>query len=126
LYQTGRRKLVQWGMAAGGLAVLLALGLTYNAVRLKIDHQHEAVRLMSLLGATPAMLSGLYWVQGAILGGIGGLAGALLLSLLTTLVATRIATNLNLVEPSVMLCGLTGAVLGVLGGVLAVGRYLKI
>lgn len=125
LYQTGQRKLAQWGLIAGSLAILLALGLTYNAVRLKIDHQREALRLMSLLGATPAMLRGLYWVQGTILGVIGGIAGAALLSLLILLVQSRLVTQLNLVGPSVILCTLAGGVLGVVGGLLAVGKYLR-
>jgi cell division transport system permease protein len=125
LFQTGRQKLSQWGMITGSLAVILALALTYNAVRLKIDNQREAVRLMALMGATPGMLRRVYWVQGTLLGLIGGIIGAVLLSLLTTLVESRLAHGYQLVGPSFVLCTLTGGALGFLGGAAAVGKYLK-
>jgi cell division transport system permease protein len=126
LFQNGRQKLSQWGLITGSLAVILALALTYNAVRLKIDNQREAIRLMALMGATPGMLRRIYWVQGILLGSGGGVIGAVLLSLLISLVESRLAHGYQLVGPSFVLCTLTGGALGVLGGMAAVGKYLKI
>jgi cell division transport system permease protein len=126
LFQNGRRKLSQWGLITGIVAVLLALSLTYNAVRLKIDHQREAVRLMSLLGATPGTLRCIYWIQGAVLGAIGGIVAAFVLVALAMLIETRLVAGFHVVGPSMILCVLAGGALGILGGVLAVGKYLKI
>jgi len=126
LLHSGHRKLADWGLWAGGIAMLLAIGLTYNAVRLKIDHQRDTIRLMSLFGATPGMLRGIYWMQGIFLGAAGGIASAVLLSVLAIWIQARLAAGFNLVQLHAVLPILAGAFLGALGSALAVGRYLKV
>jgi cell division protein FtsX len=78
------------------------------------------------MGATPGMLRRVYWVQGILLGIVGGFIGAVLLSVLISLVESRLAHGYQLVGPSFVLCTLAGGGLGILGGMAAVGKYLKI
>ncbi len=125
VHQT-RRRLSEWGGVLGGLAVLLAIALTYNAMRLKIDQQRSALYLMSLMGATTGMLRGIYWMQGILLGAAGGVLAAGVLQMVKFLFQVRWLGDLQLVLPQLWLTILVGAGLGWLGGLVAVGRGLKV
>ncbi|RJP79371.1 MAG: FtsX-like permease family protein [Candidatus Zixiibacteriota bacterium] len=126
LIHNGRQRVARWGAFLGGAALLLALGLTWNAVRLKIEAQREAIHLMGLMGATPETLRGAYLVQGAILGMMGGACGAALLSVAAVVLQTQLAPGLGLALPHLWLLIPLGGLLGMPGGLLAVGRYLKL
>ncbi len=125
LLQEGQGSLFRWGLIAGMAAVLLAVGLTYNVVRLKIDAQRETIKLMSLLGATPGTQRGIYLVQGIILGMIGGLISAGGVALAGALLQFRFSPSLHLELPHVWLLMPAGGLLGMLGALLAAGKYLK-
>jgi len=125
LLSLGRQKLDTWGLMFGLSALVISLALTYNAVRLKIGRQREALRLMSLLGATPRARRGTYWGQGVILGGVGGLLGWIGLSYLASTLQGQFSSSINLILPGFWAMILTGIILGVLGSALAVGKYLK-
>ncbi|HEX7342625.1 MAG TPA: permease-like cell division protein FtsX [bacterium] len=125
LLTMGRRQLNTWGFILGVSTLIIALALTYNAVRLKIGRQRTALRLMSLLGATPRALRGIYLVQGVILGGVGGLLGWICLSYLASTLQIQFSPGLRLLQPSFWAMLLVGLVLGILGSTLAAGRYLR-
>jgi len=126
LVHSGMQKLIRWGLIIGFIVVWLALGLTFNAIRLKIDHQKEAIRRMSHLGATPLSLRAIFWVQGAILGLAGGLISAGAIGLLALLAGWRLGGALPVQIPALYLLPLTGFLMGFAGSALAVGRYLSI
>ena len=125
LISIGRQKLDTWGLLLGLSALIISLALTYNAVRLKIGRQRAALRLMSLLGATPRALRGSYLMQGTILGGAGGFLSWISLSYLVSTLQGQFSSNLNLIQPGFWAMILAGIILGVLGSALAVGRYVK-
>jgi len=125
LLSLGRQKLDTWGFMFGLSALLISLALTYNAVRLKIGRQRAALRLMSLLGATPRALRGTYLIQGMMLGGVGGLLGWIGLSFLAATLQGQFSSSPNLILPGFWSMILSGILLGILGSALAAGRYLK-
>ncbi|MCX6641348.1 MAG: permease-like cell division protein FtsX [bacterium] len=122
----GKQRLSSWGYFGSIAIILIALGLIFNAARLKIDAQRDGIHLMSLLGATPWMLRGIYLTQGAILGGIGGLVSSILIVGLRFVVQMRLAGGIDLVLPHPYLPAVGGLLLGMIGGGLAVGRYLRV
>lgn len=126
LFHSGMKKITRWAMIVGSAAILLAIGLTYNAIRLKIDQQQDAIRLMSLMGATPISLRGIYWVQGALLGIAGGICAACFLLFLAALARFSLIGGKEIILPQVWLLSLWGCFLGLLGSTIAVGRYLKV
>jgi cell division transport system permease protein len=126
LLHAGNRKLTGWGLFIGALAVFLAVGLTFNAVRLKIMAERETMNLMSLLGAVPGTLRAIYWVQGAILGAIGGLLSAGLILLLAAVIQFRLINGVDISVPHLYLLVVGGCLLGMVAGGLAVGKYLKV
>ncbi len=125
LLTMGRRQLNTWGFIFGILSLIIALALTNNAIRLKISRQRTALRLMSLLGATPRALRGTYLIQGMILGGVGGLLGWIGLSYLASALQIQFSPGLRLLLPSFWAMLSAGLFLGILGSALAAGRYLR-
>lgn len=126
LIHAGMRKMTRWGAVFGLIACLLSAGLTFNAVRLKIEAQREAVKLMSLLGTTPGILRSIFLLQGAILGSIGGGIGAVLMLGIAALAQLRLSPGLDVQIPHPYLPILVGCLLGIISGLAAVRRYLVV
>lgn len=126
LLHKGMAKLTVWGFIFGCLATILALALTFNSVRLKIDAQRDSVRLMSLLGAKPVTLRAIYWIQGLILGALGGIVAAGVIVGLAALFQYRLAPGIEIIVPHVGFPVVFGCLMGMFGGLIAVGRYLEV
>lgn len=126
LIHSGMRKLTLWGLLVTGLTLFIAVGITFNAIRLKIHSQQDAMNLMSLLGATPATLYAVYWIQGAILGILGGCLSAGIILAIRSILRMRIAGTIDIVAPHTYFLIVAGGILGILGGLLAVKKYLKV
>ena len=123
---SGMGKLALWGLGGGLFAIILSVGLTFNAIRLKIDGQHESLHLMSLLSATPGMLRAIFLVQGTILGLVGGLLSSALILGVGALIRVSMSNGMEITVPHPYLLIIVGGVLGMLGALLAVGRYLEV
>jgi cell division transport system permease protein len=126
LLHSGIGKLTIWGMIFGSIATLLAVALTFNSVRIKIDAQRDKVRLMSLLGAQPLTLRTIFWIQGLILGAIGGAVSSGVIAGFAALLQYRLASGIEIIVPHAGLPFLAGCLLGMSGGLIAVGKYLKV
>ncbi|TKJ42396.1 hypothetical protein CEE37_01565 [candidate division LCP-89 bacterium B3_LCP] len=126
LLHSGRKKLTGWGLITGLIAVLLAIGLTFNAARIKISAQSETVQLMSLLGATPRTIRAIFWLQGGMIGIIGGIISIILIASITYLVQLRLTSGIEIVMPYFYLPLVGAVLLGIFGVAIAVGKYLEI
>jgi len=126
LLHIGHRKLRTWGMFLTSLTIIVAVGITFNAIRLKIHAQREAMNLMSLLGANPDILYAIYWVQGAILGSIGGLLGFLIILGIAGMFRMRLLSEIAIFTPHLYLLIVAGASLGTIAGMVAVRKYLRV
>ncbi|MFH1861572.1 MAG: permease-like cell division protein FtsX [bacterium] len=124
--QLGVRKLKSWGFIAGSIALLLTIALVYNAMRLKIDAQRETITLMSLLGASPQMLRTIFWIQGVLLGFSGGVSASLIIYGVAAFLTFRLGATWTVELPYFYGTVLSGCLLGLLGSMAAVGRYLKV
>ena len=126
LLHTGMSRLTIWGLVIAGIATILAVGMTFNAIRLKIYVQQEAITLMSLLGATPRTLSAVHWLQGAILGTLGGIISTVVIIGLATAIRLRWTEGIQIITPHSYLLIVSGAILGFIGSALAVKKFLTI
>lgn len=89
LFQSGEQRLIAdvlallrlLGLSAGGLLFLTSGVLIYNAIRLTIVARWREMRIMRLVGATPATVSLPLLVEGMIQGALGGLLAAGLIGL---------------------------------------------
>jgi len=126
LLYSGVNKLTLWGGIIAGIAILIALGITFNAMRLKIHAQQEAMNLMSLMGAPPLLLYSLYWCQGAILGVAGGLVSTGIIVGIAAGIRLRLTEGVIISLPHPYLLTVIGGILGIIGSLVAVRRYLKV
>ncbi len=125
LLYSARSKLHLWGIVLAGGSLLLAIGLIFNALRLKIHHQRDAVDLMVLLGATPRSLQAIFWVQGAVLGLSGGLSGFAAILAAAALLRWQLAAGWTIAVPHGYLLIIIGGLLGAASGMLAARTYLR-
>lgn len=127
-------------VAAAVLGVALCFAtilIIYNTIRLTLYARRDEIEIMSLVGATGGFIRAPFVLEGAIQGLIGGglsaaalfgLQEAILVGLEQTLALTGGAwQSMELVPPvfGVALVG-AGLVLGVVGSLLAVGKYLRL
>lgn len=69
-------------LVLGGLAVLVAVLIVSNAIRMVFAQRKSEVHIYRLVGATPFVVKLPYYVQGGLLGGLGASLAAGLLALL--------------------------------------------
>jgi cell division transport system permease protein len=125
LLHSSRSKLHYWGIALVGVSLLLAIGLIFNTLRLKIHHQRDAVELMVLLGATPRALQAIFWMQGAVLGLLGGVCGFAAVCVLAALLRWQMTAGWTIALPYAYLLIIAGGLLGAASGMLAARTYLR-
>ncbi|MEX2240615.1 MAG: permease-like cell division protein FtsX [Burkholderiales bacterium] len=124
------------GLAA--LAVLLATGLvavTFNTIRLQILTQREEIEVSQLLGATDGFVRRPYFYQGILQGLAGGLlalvilwAGLWVLNLGVRDLAQAYGSSFELAflpGPDALAVVVFAALLGWLGALLSVSKYLR-
>ena len=122
-----------WVMAALlGLAVLLITG---NTIRLEIQSRREEIEVTKLIGATNAFIRRPFLYSGLWYGSTGALLATLLVELAFLQLATPVGQLAGLYQSGfslqtlafseILLLILTGAVLGLLGAWLAVGRHMS-
>jgi len=122
-----------WVMATLlGLAVLLITG---NTIRLEIQSRREEIEVTKLIGATNAFIRRPFLYSGLWYGAIGALLATLLVELAFLQLATPVGQLAGLYQSGfslqtlafsdTLLLLLSGALLGLLGAWLAVGRHMS-
>lgn len=132
----GAARLVRWvGLGTGGLLLLSALLLIYNAVRLTIHARQHEVQVMALVGATLRSIRLPFVLEGMVQGLLGGIIAALITVLSAGLLSEYMVHQWPLLKdmppglpPSVVLVGvpILGMVLGGLCASWATLRYVRI
>ena len=110
-------RVLRWiGSTVGALLALVAGTLIFNAIRLALLSRRLEVRVMQLVGASPATIVAPFLIEGAVQGALGGaLAGILLQS--AYLVLEGFVRNLpNLSGLPAFPFGFAVAVLAAIGG----------
>jgi cell division transport system permease protein len=123
------------GDAAGAALALVALVIIASAIRLTVFARRAEIEVMRLVGATAWFIRWPFLVEGAITGGCGAGGAVLLVAGAYTVVAYGARASLPfLLLPAPEQVALSvswklvlwGVVIGIIGSVLAVRRYLRV
>jgi cell division transport system permease protein len=112
----------------------IGLGLTFAAVaiiiigatiRMSVFARAQEISIMRLVGATDGYIRRPFLLDGLLKGIVGG-GLALLLTWAASVAITRYLVPASFFEPSLAAAGVAGgAIIGLLGSLLAIGRHLK-
>jgi cell division transport system permease protein len=126
----------QAALAVGLLVLCACLYIVGSTIRLGVFARRDEIEILKLVGATNGFVKGPFLVEGALQGALGtALAGGLLYGLYR-LAQPRVegalgdllaAGPLTFFQPRELLCAVAaGALLGLVGSAVALGRYVKV
>lgn len=126
-----------WGLAATGLLLFTAIFLISNTIRITIISRSREIQIMRLVGAKNSYIRGPFLWEGAWVGLLGAILPSFLVYFLYKMVYTSINTslasqNLSLINMNIFIPGMIGSlfvigiIIGSLGSVISMNRYLKI
>ncbi len=127
-------RFIRWlGLVVGGLCLLTAGILIYNAIRLAVVARRREIRVMQLVGASFATIRVPFLIEGALQGVLGGLLATLLLYSVHTYLAYRLSDFTALGRMggfpglrATLALTLSGAAFGALCSALAVRNPLRL
>jgi len=116
------------GLAIGLLIGLSAMFLVSNTIRLTIAVKRKAIQTMKLVGATRWFVRAPFIIEGVFQGVSGGVIAAAIIYYALTAATTLLSSDLAefLQADAIFYCGLigAGAILGFLGSVISVWRFI--
>ncbi|HEM5997155.1 TPA: ABC transporter permease [Streptococcus suis] len=126
-----------WGLAATGLLLFTAIFLISNTIRITIISRSREIQIMRLVGAKNSYIRGPFLWEGAWVGLLGAILPAALLYFLYQMIynsvnASLASQDLSLISQDIFIPGMIGALfvigilIGSLGSVISMNRYLKI
>lgn len=127
-----------WGLAATALLLFTAIFLISNTIRITIISRSREIQIMRLVGAKNSYIRGPFLWEGAWVGLLGAVFPSLLIYFLyktvyTSSVNSSLASqNLSLIDMNILIPGMIaslviiGIIIGSLGSVISMNRYLKI
>ena len=107
------------------LVFLATLFLVSNTLRLTIYAQKDKIEIMELIGATPYFIRRPYIIQGMLQGLMGGFFGSLFVWILVQIVALRFPNLLDVPLLFYLFPLALGMLLGLLGSIFGIRRFLK-
>ena len=107
------------------LVFLATLFLVSNTLRLTIYAQKDKIEIMELIGATPHFIRRPYIIQGMLQGLMGGLFGTLLVWILIQIVELSFPNLLVVPILFYLFPVALGLLLGLLGSIFGIRRFLK-
>ncbi|MBN1958210.1 MAG: ABC transporter permease [Desulfuromonadales bacterium] len=124
------------GLVLGSFLLLAALFIVSNTIKLTLYARRDELEIMALVGATMRFIKVPFLLEGAIQGFLGGLISLLFLMLSFNLLISRSLTSFWLTPGDFQLLFLTlnqqlglvfsGVVLGVLGSLSSLRRFVRI
>lgn len=126
-----------WGLAATGLLLFTAVFLISNTIRITIISRSREIQIMRLVGAKNSYIRGPFLWEGAWVGMLGAIIPASLVYFLYQMVYASVNTglasqNLSLIDITIFVPAMIGALffigilIGALGSVISMNRYLKV
>ncbi|WP_449452565.1 permease-like cell division protein FtsX [Streptococcus suis] len=126
-----------WGLAATGLLLFTAVLLISNTIRITIISRSREIQIMRLVGAKNSYIRGPFLWEGAWVGFLGAILPSVLVYSLYKMIYTSVnaslaSQDLSLISMNVFVPGMIGAlfvigiIIGSLGSVISMNRYLKI
>ncbi|HEP1824397.1 TPA: ABC transporter permease [Streptococcus suis] len=126
-----------WGLAATGLLLFTAVFLISNTIRITIISRSREIQIMRLVGAKNSYIRGPFLWEGAWVGLLGAILPSVLVYSLYKMIYTSVnaslaSQDLSLISMNVFVPGMIGVlfvigiIIGSLGSVISMNRYLKI
>lgn len=126
-----------WGMAGAGLLVFVAIFLISNTIRITIISRSREIQIMSLVGAKKSYIRWPFFLEGAWVGLIGAIIPSIIINYSYTVTYNTFARNLldqglSMYTPGyflprmIALLFVLGALIGSIGSVLSMRKFLKI
>lgn len=113
------------GVALGITFAMVALIIIGSTIRMAVLARTREIQIMRLVGATDGFIRAPFLVEGFLKGLLGGLM-ALVLTWITYRVVGQYVVQASWFAPSLAAAGVaTGALIGLLGSAISVGRHLK-
>ncbi|MGT2800022.1 permease-like cell division protein FtsX [Streptococcus marmotae] len=126
-----------WGFAATGLLLFTAVFLISNTIRITIISRSREIQIMRLVGAKNSYIRGPFLFEGAWVGLLGAIVPSALVyfayqMLYNSVNASLASQNLSLIDMQIFVPAMIailfvlGIVIGALGSVISMRRFLKI
>ncbi|HEM6082387.1 TPA: ABC transporter permease [Streptococcus suis] len=126
-----------WGLAATGLLLFTAIFLISNTIRITIISRSREIQIMRLVGAKNSYIRGPFLWEGAWVGLLGAILPSSLVYFLyqmfyNSVNASLASQDLSLISLDIFIPSMVGALfvigilIGSLGSVISMNRYLKI
>lgn len=123
------------GFFLGGILILASFFIISNVIRLNVFARKDEVEILRLVGASNSFIRIPFLFEGIVLGILGGLLSLVLISLLTKLFPLYLGQSLGVLNTLINFRSLTltqslalvaaGAVIGLLGSLSSLSRFLK-
>lgn len=123
------------GFAMGGLFFMATVFIVANTIRLVIYSRREEVEIMRLVGASDSFISIPFYIEGLILGALGGIIGLVSLFILFVLISSSVdngnnvsmaVLNIQFLSPFFMFEALVISMLvGLMGCFLSLKQFIK-
>jgi cell division transport system permease protein len=124
------------GLFLGGILVLASLFIISNVIKLNVLARKNQIEILRLVGATNTFIRIPFLLEGSVLGILGSLLSLLLLFILIKLFPVYLGTSLGALQELIGLRYLSfsqsinlviaGALIGLLGSLSSLSRFLKI
>ncbi|MBP1044944.1 ABC transporter permease [Enterococcus sp. BWM-S5] len=126
-----------WGLAAAGLLLFVAVFLISNTIRITILSRQREIQIMRLVGAKNGYIRWPFFLEGAWIGLLGAFVPMILMSIgyhyaYNILNLQLLRSNYSMLKPEDFLWQLnllmvgTGVIIGSVGSVISMRRFLKI
>lgn len=126
-----------WGLVATGLLLFTAVFLISNTIRITIISRSREIQIMRLVGAKNSYIRGPFLWEGAWVGLLGAIIPSALVYFLYQMIynsvnASLASQDLSLISMNIFIPSMVGSlfvigiIIGSLGSVISMNRYLKI
>ncbi|MFQ6082138.1 MAG: cell division protein FtsX [Candidatus Aminicenantia bacterium] len=124
------------GFFLGGILLLASFFIISNVIKLNVYARQEEIEIFRLVGATNLFIKTPFIIEGVILGIIGGLSSLMILLIVIKLFPMYLGSSYSFIKPFIVSPFLTinqslvlilgGGIIGLIGSLTSVGKFLKV
>lgn len=125
-----------WGLISAIVIAIIAILITFNTIRLTIYNQKQEIEIMRLVGASNWHIRGPYLSEGALYGSFAALIALIVFYPILYGISDKLESfipGVNLLAyfirnglQIILICWITGVLLGILSSIIAMRKHLKI
>ena len=116
------------------LFFMVTIFIIANTIRLSLYSRKEEIEIMYIIGATERFIKTPFYIQGTLLGTVGGIAGLIILFIAYKIMSLNLESNLSdymvtfsfLSFKMIMVLLISSATVGWLGCYISLKQFLKI